>query len=634
MAINGTDQNDTLTGTAAADTIMAGAGDDSLSGGAGNDLLYGEAGDDTLAGGSGRNTVYGGAGDDVWQAGSSLAGGYGTDLVYLEDGNDLAYAGWFPAGAADTLNFGAGDDTLSLEALDPAGNQGITLNDTGTATTSGFTSVILNVENVIGNAGANALTGNSLANLLAGGAGNDTLSGGGGNDSLDGGAGADTLSGGTGDDTLRGGAGNDLLSGGSGMDYADYTEATTGVSVNLGTGTATGAGTDTLNGIDGIFGSGFADTLTGFDGQGTSSGDAFTNVFYGHGGDDLLSGLGGDDSLFGGDDDDTVLGGAGNDLVTGDAGNDSLEGGSGNDTLSGGAGSDIVLGGAGADRIDTGAGDDTVDGGAGSDTISVVSGGNTTIIGSEDADNSDVDTLYVFRHNIDWSRTVISGESGTIVWLNGATTTFSNIENVEFVRNVPCFTPGTLIETKRGQVAVEKLRPGDRVLTRDNGYQPIRWIGRRRLKAADLAAAPQLQPVRIAAGALGEGLPETDMLVSPQHRMLISGARAELLFGEAEVLAAALHMLGQPGITRLKRDEITYLHLMFDAHEIIRGNGAWTESFQPGDQTLSHLDAPQRAELAAIFPDLDRIARRGRWTAARRALKAHEVRVLMGRNAA
>ncbi len=470
--------------------------------------------------------------------------------------------------------------------------------------------------------------------LINGGAGNDTLLGEAGNDSLDGGDGADSVSGGVGNDTLHGGAGNDTLSGGSGMDYADYTDASTGVSVNLAAGTATGAGTDALNGIDGIFGSGFADTLIGFDGQGTGGDDIYTNVFYGHGGDDLLSGLGGDDSLFGGADNDTVLGGAGNDLVTGDAGNDSLDGGSGNDTLSGGDGNDVVLGGDGNDSINTGLGADTIYGGAGSDTISVVSGGNTTIIGSEDADGSDVDTLYVFRHNIDWSRTVITGESGTIVWLNGATTSFSNIENVEFVRNVPCFTPGTLIETKRGRVAVDKLRPGDRVLTRDNGYQPIRWIGRRRLKAADLAAAPQLQPVRIAAGALGEGLPEADMLVSPQHRMLISGARAELLFGEAEVLAAALHMLGQPGITRQRRDEVTYLHLMFDAHEIIRANGAWTESFQPGDHTLAHLDAPQRAELAAIFPDLEKNLPRGRWTAARRALKAHEVRVLLGRNAA
>lgn len=223
---------------------------------------------------------------------------------------------------------------------------------------------------------------------------------------------------------------------------------------------------------------------------------------------------------------------------------------------------------------------------------------------------------------------------GAVLWRSGATPPLPMIENVEVFRNLPCFTCDTLIETKRGQVAVEKLRPGARVLTRDNGYRPIRWIGRRRLGAADLAAAPQLQPVRIAAGALGEGLPETDMLVSGQQRMLMSGARAELLFGEAEVLAAAAHMLGQPGITRHRCAEVTYLYLMFDAHEIIRADGAWTESFQPVEPTLAHLDAPQRAELAAIFPDLEKTLPRGRWTAARRALEPHEVRVLMRRNAA
>lgn len=545
--------------------------------------IYGSDGNDTLNGTWWSDTILGRGGDDL------IAAGDGSDSVLGGTGHD-------------TINGGAGNDTL----LGEAGNDSLS-----------------------GEAGKDSLLGGDGNDSLFGGADNDTLSGDAGDDSLDGGDGADSVLGGAGNDTLHGGAGNDTLSGGSGMDYAVYADASTGVSVNLGTGTATGAGTDALNGIDGIFGSAFADTLIGFDGQATSGDDIYTNVFYGNGGNDLLSGLGGDDSLFGGADNDTVLGGAGNDVVSGDAGDDSLEGGSGNDTLSGGDGNDVVLGGDGNDSINTGLGNDTIYGGAGSDTISVVSGGHTTIIGSEDADGSDVDTLYVFRHAIDWSRTVITGESGTIVWLNGATTTFENIENVEFVRNVPCFTPGTLIETKRGRVAVERLRLGDRVLTRDSGYQPIRWIGRRRLSAADLAAAPHLQPVRIGAGALGEGLPETDMLVSPQHRMLISGARAELLFGEAEVLAAALHMVGQPGIARVTRREVTYLHLMFDAHEIIRADGAWTESFQPGDQTLSNLDAPQRAELFEIFPDLAIGAQGERWTAARRALKAHEVRVLL-----
>jgi hypothetical protein len=143
---------------------------------------------------------------------------------------------------------------------------------------------------------------------------------------------------------------------------------------------------------------------------------------------------------------------------------------------------------------------------------------------------------------------------------------------------------------------------------------------------ADLVVQPTLLPVRIAAGALGNGLPVVDMLVSRQHRVLVSGARAEMLFGEHEVLVAAKHLLGQPGVTMGALAPVSYLHLLFDAHEIIRSDGAWTESFQPADRTLSAMDADARAELAAIFPDVDMATG---FPTARRALKAHEARVLL-----
>ncbi len=221
--------------------------------------------------------------------------------------------------------------------------------------------------------------------------------------------------------------------------------------------------------------------------------------------------------------------------------------------------------------------------------------------------------------------TIGNTESGVVNFLNASkqiigTLTFQNIENV-----VPCFTPGTRIATARGDVAVEALAPGDLVLTRDAGLQPLRWIGRRPLSSADLAAQPDLRPVRIAAGALGRGLPARDMLVSPQHRVLVEGTRSELLFGDDEVLVAALHLVGRPGITRPAVASVTYLHLMFDRHEIVLSDGLWTESFQPGDRTLAGMDEGQRAEIAALFPDLDPATG---FPCARRALKAHEARVL------
>ncbi len=116
------------------------------------------------------------------------------------------------------------------------------------------------------------------------------------------------------------------------------------------------------------------------------------------------------------------------------------------------------------------------------------------------------------------------------------------------------------------------------------------------------------------------------MTVSPQHRMLISGPRAEMLFGENEVLVAAVHLVNDRSIVRAWPQEVTYIHLLFDEHEIIRANGAWTESFQPGDQTLQSMEGPQRAELLALFPQLEQ---GDFYPAARVTIKAFEAKVLM-----
>jgi hypothetical protein len=217
-------------------------------------------------------------------------------------------------------------------------------------------------------------------------------------------------------------------------------------------------------------------------------------------------------------------------------------------------------------------------------------------------------------------------DSGRIEWWTGGVTTFSVTEHVQ---HIPCFTPGAMVETDRGLVAVEDLVAGDRVLTRDSGYQRVRWASSRRLDADHLARNPALQPIHIQAGALGQGLPLADMIVSPQHRMLITGTRAELLFGEAEVLAAARHLTCLPGIRHLTRDEVTYVHVMFDEHEIIRADGCWTESYQPGRNTLTGMEDAQREELFAIFPELQSLAGREAYATARISLTEEEVRVLV-----
>jgi hypothetical protein len=304
------------------------------------------------------------------------------------------------------------------------------------------------------------------------------------------------------------------------------------------------------------------------------------------------------------------------------AGNDTLSGGAGNDQLYGGAGNDLLNGGAGADLIEGSTGNDTVVVGLGTEPF------GDSVAGGENAGDADVLDLSAWG----WALTNVvydSGnpENGTVQFLDSAgavlgSLTFSGIETV-----IPCLTPGTLISTIHGEVLVEDLEPDDLVLTRDNGVQPVRWIGKRVLSLADLIVKPALRPVQISAGALGYDLPYRDTRVSPQHRMLVVGSRAEMLYGESEVLVAAAHLTCLPGIEEKLTAGVTYIHLLFDQHEIIRANGSWTESFQPASRMINAMEKAQRTEIAELFPE---IAQEGfTYPAARLSLKAHEARVLL-----
>ena len=155
------------------------------------------------------------------------------------------------------------------------------------------------------------------------------------------------------------------------------------------------------------------------------------------------------------------------------------------------------------------------------------------------------------------------------------------------VTTTPCFTPGTMIATPKGEVPIERLQAGDRVITRDNGIQEVRWVGQRKFDWAHLTANPHLRPIMVRRGSLGNGLPERDMMLSPNHRVLVSNDRTSLYFDEHEVLVSAKHLVGGKGIFEVDSIGTTYIHMLFDQHEVVLSDGAWTESFQPVDYTLN-----------------------------------------------
>jgi hypothetical protein len=142
--------------------------------------------------------------------------------------------------------------------------------------------------------------------------------------------------------------------------------------------------------------------------------------------------------------------------------------------------------------------------------------------------------------------------------------------------------PATLIATPRSEVAVGQLRGGDRVITRDNGLQVIRWVGLHDLPARACITHPHLAPVRIAKGAFGNDLPERAMVVSPNQRILVAADKTALYFEDTEVLVAAKHLTGLAGVGRMAQGPVTYLHFAFGAHETLLTDGVWSESFQPG----------------------------------------------------
>ena len=565
------------------DSISGGNGDDELRGNQGDDILSGAAGDDSLRGADGDDTLFGGSGDDSFNGGrgdDSVVGGSGSDTVFGFDGDDTIDSSTPHPGQFDNPYPGLPTDP------DPFNDRDI----------------------VYGGAGDDNIRTGDDRDTIFGGTGNDTIDAGIDDDDINGGEGDDTIVGGEGNDVIRGADGDDLIYGGLSPNFPDSLNIVDDPDQDGDEGTA-GDGDDRGdlvrdNGRDLIFGGAGDDTIFGLDDDDTIIGGA---------GDDTIDAGIDDDVVRGGAGDDVIMGGQGNDDLRGNAGDDTIDGGTEDDTISGGNGNDAITGGAGADTLFGGADRDNFFGGNGGDVVDGGSGGD------------DFDTLDLTGSGV---RNIVytsdDREDGIVTFDDDTTMTFEEIENV-----IPCFTPGTSIATPRGERLVEDLREGDRIITRDNGIQEIRWVGHKVMSGKALVSNPHLRPVMIEAGSLGNGLPERDMLVSPNHRVLVANDRTQLYFEESEVLAAAKHLVGSAGIRDVEVMATTYVHFMFDRHEVVLSNGAWTESFQPGDYSLKGIGNAQRTEIMELFPELATAEGIEDYQAARKSLKKHEARLLV-----
>ncbi|MGO4909319.1 Hint domain-containing protein [Pseudorhodobacter sp. W20_MBD10_FR17] len=537
-----------------------------------DDVIRAEGGDDTVYAGLGNDTVFAGLGDDLVYGGvgnDDLRGGEGADTLYGGDGSDTVYGQ-------------QGNDYINTSATQPIPDidyPGVYPADTDP---------------------------NNDRDLVFGGLGNDTIItgddadtifGDGGNDSINAGIDADLVYGGSGDDTIVGSEGADTIFGDSGNDLI-------------------------YGGLDSVIGDAL-DLPDAIDLRPLNNRD-------------LLDGGSGNDTIYGRDDNDTLIGGDGNDLLFGGVDNDFLNGDDGDDTLHGDEGDDVLVGGDGNDVLYGGPGVDSMFGGADRDTFIIAEGegAGDVVYGGEEGDDFD---RLVIQGPRDSYRVVVTGPDsdgngidGRVEYLDagGAVTGVLNFENIEQV--VPCFTPGTLIATPKGEVPVESLKAGDRIITRDNGIQELRWIGQRKFDWAHLIANQHLRPIMVRRGSLGNGLPERDMMLSPNHRVLVSNDRTALYFDEREVLVAAKHLIGGKGIFEVESIGTTYIHLMFDQHEVVLSDGAWTESFQPGDYTLQGMGNAQRSEILELFPELNTAKGLENYGAARRTLKKYEARLLVG----
>ena len=562
--------NDTLDGGAGNDTIYGDGGNDSLSGGADNDSLSGGSGDDRIEGGTGHDTIAGGTGNDA------MSGGDDADLFVMEDdfGTDKIAGG---EGGKDY-------DVVTFDALSNGVSVTYTGAESGTATEGPNSVSFTEIEKLVLTNSSDYVDASIGGVAVDTGAGDDTIKVGDGAYDIDAGTGDDRIIrevGTTADDAnsvIDAGDGIDTYVAGSGLG-ADHT-------VDLAASRLDHAGNDRGDLLN-------FENVALENSAASVKGDSKDNTITARGTQD--------NSLSGGDGDDSIDGGGGDDNLHGDAGRDTLIGGDGNDTLDGGQGDDQLTGGDG---------DDVFVYSGGHDTITDFNAGNTGPLDDDDTTNNDFIDLSGYYDKIFDLRADYE-DNGILDQSNFETTDYtynSKFEDgsLKFIgvqaqhftydnTGVVCFGKGTAIRTPRGDVLVEDLRVGDLVTTMDNGPQKIRWINTRSYDAGQMQKGSHLHPVLIKRGTFGA---ERDLLVSQQHGVLVGQS--------GDSFARAKHLADAAKGVRIAKGKksVTYVHLMFDDHQVIFAENVPSESFYPGPMALDQMSKPHRAAFSKVLPAL------------------------------
>ncbi|MGY3439573.1 MULTISPECIES: Hint domain-containing protein [unclassified Marinovum] len=160
------------------------------------------------------------------------------------------------------------------------------------------------------------------------------------------------------------------------------------------------------------------------------------------------------------------------------------------------------------------------------------------------------------------------------------------------------FTRGTMITMASGaQKPVEDLAQGDMVLTRDDGAQPLRWIGQTTVRATGDGA-----PIRILAGTLNNA---DDLLVSPDHRLFVYQRHDHMGAGRSEILVKARHLINGDSVCRVVGGFVDYFQLLFDDHQIIYAEGIAAETLLVDTRTRAALPQALDEKLSQTLPSHD-----------------------------